>query len=43
MKTEFIAPSPNFPQSAASKQTWYKAMIQAQQNNDLANLEKKLT
>jgi hypothetical protein len=42
-KTEFVTPSLNFPQSPASKQAWYKAMIQAQLNNDLANLEKKLT
>jgi hypothetical protein len=41
-KTEFVAPTPTYPQSALNRKVGYEAMIRAQQNNELANLRRKL-
>ena len=40
-KTEFVAPSPRYPMSAVARQLNYEAMIQSQQNNELATLTRK--
>lgn len=42
-KTEFVAPSPNYPQLALNKKANYKTMIRAQQTNELTILQRKLT
>ena len=42
-KTEFVAPTPNYPQSALNKKANYETMIRAQQTNELAILRRKLT
>ena len=42
-KTEFVAPSPKYPQSAVTRQPNYEAMIRSQQNNELATLTRKAT
>jgi len=40
-KTGFVAPTPEYPQSAEDRQPGYEAMIRAQQNNLLSRLKKK--
>jgi hypothetical protein len=40
-KTEFVAPTPEYPQSAKAKQAGYETMIQATQQNALAALKRK--
>jgi hypothetical protein len=40
-KTEFVAPIPEYPQSAEDRRPGYEAMIRAQQNNLLTRLRKK--
>ena len=42
-KTEFVAPTPNYPQSALNKKANYETMIRAQQTNELTALRRKLT
>jgi hypothetical protein len=40
-KKEFVAPTPEYPQSAEDRRPGYEAMIRAQQNNLLARLRRK--
>lgn len=40
-KTEFVAPTPDYPATAVARQPTYEAMIRAQQNNTLAKLTRK--
>ena len=40
-KTEFVAPTPDYPATALARQPTYEAMIRAQQNNTLAKLTRK--
>ena len=40
-KKEFVAPTPDYPQSAKQKQAGYENMIRAQQNNALISLKRK--
>ena len=40
-KTEFVAPTPEYPQSAEDRRPGYETMIRAQQNNLLTRLRKK--
>jgi len=42
-KTEFVAPTPKYPESAELRRTGYESMRRAQQNNELATLNRKLT
>ena len=40
-KTEFVTPTPEYPQSAKAKQAGYETMIRATQQNALAALKRK--
>ncbi len=42
-KKEFVAPSPEYPQSAKDKQADYKAMIRAMRKNVLDQLRRKMS
>ncbi len=41
-KTEFVAPTPKYPESAELRRASYKSMKRAQQNNELITLNRKL-
>ncbi len=42
-KTEFVAPAPEYPQSAKDKQAGYETMVRATQRNVLGTLRRKKT
>jgi len=42
-KTEFVAPTPKYPESAELRRASYELMKRAQQNNEIATLNRKLT